>query len=74
MYLRDIFLVIKRVIKPETVKIVYKALHNVALLYVKELFHKLLDIHSMELVYTVESQRASTFFAIKRNLFKIVRQ
>ena len=38
------WLTIKQLIDTETVKIVYKALHNEAPKYLKELFHRLSDI------------------------------
>ena len=43
------WLTIKKLIDSETVKIVYKALHNEAPKYLKELFHRLSDILNREL-------------------------
>ena len=42
-------LTIKQLIDTETVKIVYKALHNEAPKYLIELFHRLSDIQNREL-------------------------
>ena len=44
-----VWLTIKQLIDTETVKIVYKALHNEAPKYLKELFHRLSDIQNREL-------------------------
>ena len=43
------WLTIKQLIDTETVKRVYKALHNKAPKYLKELFHSLSDIQNREL-------------------------
>ena len=43
------WLIIKQLIDTETVKIVYKALHNDVPKYLKELFHRLSDIQNREL-------------------------
>ena len=43
------WLTITQLIDTETVKIVYKALHNEAPKYLKELFHRLSDIPNREL-------------------------
>ena len=44
-----VWLTIKQLIDTETVKIVYKALHNEAPKYLKELFHRLSDFQNREL-------------------------
>ena len=43
------WLIIKQLIDTETVQAVFKALHNEALKYLKELFHRLSDIQNREL-------------------------
>ena len=43
------WLTIKQLIDTETVKIIYKALYNKAPKHLKELFHRLSDVHNREL-------------------------
>ena len=57
------WLTIKQLIDTETVKVIYKALHNEAPEYVKEIFHRLSDTQSREF----HNSKTDLYFPLLRN-------